>query len=320
MATDSLRAGDWVEVRSREEILATLDKEGLRDKLPFMPEMLQHCGRRYRVFKSAHKTCDTIKDWTTMRRMDDGVLLEGLRCNGSAHGGCQAACLLFWKTAWLRPVAGPDAPAAPPEPLTPAACTLESLEASTRLPSAGPGGEVLYRCQATEHVRATSELYWRERWPYLKDLTSRNVRPLEFLKYLLLSWYNVMQRRLGRRTYPHVGGLAGKTTPTEQLHLKPGELVQVRSTEEIMPTINADRKNRGLTFDVEMIPFCGRKFRVLHRVEKLINERTGAMMRMPNDCIVLEGVICSGCYSQYRLFCPRAIYPYWREIWLRRVE
>ena len=26
------------------------------------------------------------------------------RCDGSAHGGCQASCLLFWKDAWLKPV------------------------------------------------------------------------------------------------------------------------------------------------------------------------------------------------------------------------
>jgi hypothetical protein len=34
---------------------------------------------------------------------------------------------------------------------------------------------------------------------------------------------------------------------------------------------------------------------------------------------VLEQVWCSGELSKYRLFCPRAIYPYWREIWLERV-
>ena len=55
-----LRAGDWVEVRSAAEILATLDERGRLDALPFMPEMLQYCGRRFRVFKSAHKTCDTL--------------------------------------------------------------------------------------------------------------------------------------------------------------------------------------------------------------------------------------------------------------------
>src|SRR5215475_14523868 len=98
-----LRAGDWVEVRSAEEILATLDEQGCLDALPFMPEMLQYCGKRFRVFKSAHKTCDTIESHA-IRNMANAVHLDGLRCDGEAHGGCQAACTLYWKESWLKPV------------------------------------------------------------------------------------------------------------------------------------------------------------------------------------------------------------------------
>src|SRR5262245_10983550 len=98
------RVGQWVEIRPAGEILDTLDQDGALDGLPFMPEMLQYCGRRFQVYKSAHKTCDTIGDWA-IRTMNDAVHLE-LRCDGSAHGGCQAGCLLFWKTAWLKPVDG----------------------------------------------------------------------------------------------------------------------------------------------------------------------------------------------------------------------
>lgn len=55
-----LRVGEVVEVRSEEEILATLDERGELDGLPFMPEMLQFCGRRFGVDKRAMKLCDTI--------------------------------------------------------------------------------------------------------------------------------------------------------------------------------------------------------------------------------------------------------------------
>ena len=99
----ALRAGDAVEVRSEEEILSLLDAEGRLDALPFMPEMLRFCGKRFRVSSRAHKACDTIA-WRTLRRMEDAVHLEELRCDGSAHGGCQAGCLLYWKEAWLKPV------------------------------------------------------------------------------------------------------------------------------------------------------------------------------------------------------------------------
>jgi hypothetical protein len=70
----NLHAGELVEVRSEPEILATLDAEGRLDGLPFMPEMLQYCGQRFRVFKSAHKTCDTIEK-TGGRRMRNAVHL-----------------------------------------------------------------------------------------------------------------------------------------------------------------------------------------------------------------------------------------------------
>ena len=95
-----LRAGDWVEVCSKEEILATLDADGELEGMPFMPEMLAYCGQRLQVYKSAHKTCDTVFP-VRGRRVHRTVHLS-TRCNGQAHGGCQAACLLFWKEAWLK--------------------------------------------------------------------------------------------------------------------------------------------------------------------------------------------------------------------------
>ncbi len=95
-----LKAGEWVEVRSQEEILATLDEKGWLEGLPFMPEMLQYCGQKLRVYKRADKTCDTVVPWS-IRRMENAVHLE-TRCDGSGHGGCEAGCLIFWKEAWLK--------------------------------------------------------------------------------------------------------------------------------------------------------------------------------------------------------------------------
>jgi hypothetical protein len=46
-----LRPGDLVEVRTATEILKTLDSNGTLDGLPFMPEMLEFCGMRFRVFQ-----------------------------------------------------------------------------------------------------------------------------------------------------------------------------------------------------------------------------------------------------------------------------
>lgn len=330
-----LRAGDWVQVRSSDEILATLDERGQLDALPFMPEMLQYCGKRFRVFKRAHKTCDTIRTFSVPRLMTNAVHLDGLRCDGKAHGGCQAECLLFWKEAWLARAPGPAPQGnqqSPPDRTKPAGdrtygthCSPETLERATRVPGIveGDSTEVRYSCQATDLLGATTPVAWWNPWPYLQDLASRNVRVSAMIRFMILAAHNALMRlhwRTERFTYPHVHGLAGEVTPTGALNLQPGELVEVRPKEEIMRTINMRHRNRGLWFDVEMLPFCGKTFRVHSRVDQIINEKTGTMMKMASPCITLEGVACSGCYSRYRLFCPRSIYPYWREIWLKRVE
>ena len=96
----ALRAGDWVEVRTRQEILQTLDRDGRLDGMPFMPQMFSYCGQRFRVRRSAHKTCDPVYTHRS-RRLLNAVHLD-LRCDGKAYGGCQAGCLIFWKEAWLK--------------------------------------------------------------------------------------------------------------------------------------------------------------------------------------------------------------------------
>src|SRR5262245_6269211 len=107
-----LRAGEWVEVRSKEEILRTLDTKGQLDGMPFMPNMFAYCGRRLQVYKRAHKTCDTVFP-VRGRRMPDSVHLA-TRCDGKPYGGCQATCLIFWKEAWLKRVGSPDRSAQEP--------------------------------------------------------------------------------------------------------------------------------------------------------------------------------------------------------------
>src|SRR6266850_921029 len=322
-----LRAGDWVEVRSAEEILATLDEQAGLDALPFMPEMLQYCGKRFRVFKAAHKACDTIKK-TGNRRMENAVHLEDLRCNGQEHGGCQARCLLYWKEAWLKPVPRPESSDALSRGTgTKGAAIagsrdLAPLYRTTSAPAeSGNGEQKRYRCQATEMFRATKPLRWWELGPYAMDLISRNVRLRDFILYTLIAAYNAVMRLHWRgRSYPYVRGLVKGKTPTADLNLQPGELVQVRSKEEIEQTINQAGRNRGLWFDMEMVPFCGRTFRILSRVDRLIDENTGKMLHPTHACIILDGVVCTGCLSSKRLFCPRSIYPYWHEIWLKRVD
>jgi hypothetical protein len=41
---------------------------------------------------------------------------------------------------------------------------------------------------------------------------------------------------------------------------------------------------------------------------------------MKTPAVILEGVSCKSLYSGRRIFCPRSIHLWWREIWLERVS
>jgi hypothetical protein len=71
----TIHVGDWVEVRRKEDILATLDGNGRLDGLPLMPQMLKYCGQTFKIYKVAHKTCDTV-DRTGGRRLPQGIHLD----------------------------------------------------------------------------------------------------------------------------------------------------------------------------------------------------------------------------------------------------
>jgi hypothetical protein len=340
------RAGDLVEICSKEEILATLDKRGCVDGLPFMPEMLRFCGRRFRVRAVAHKTCDTARKTHKNRRLRAAVHLDDLRCDGSAHGGCDASCTLFWKDVWLKQV-GKAAESQPVngKPLGHSIrCSEELLTANTQLPVASAGGEPCYSCQATKVFDATKQLAWWDVRQYVLDVVTGNHSVRQVLKVLLLSWVRQPWRLLRRipvirkpyaafnewmhqlftgREAPYLFKDVNPCdkTPTGRLDLKPGEWVRVKSKIEIEATINEKGLNRGLSFDPEeMAPYCGRILRVQRCVTKILDEVTGKMLQMKQPCIILEGAICNAEYARCRLNCPRAIPSYWREIWLERVE
>lgn len=332
------RTGDVVEVRSRAEILATLDTNGCLDAMPFMPEMLSFCGRRFRVSAVAHKTCETAKKTYKGRRLDTTVQLADLRCDGSAHGGCQADCKFFWKDAWLKAIG--DGATATAQSLPQPACDERMLMASTRSSAPSASGELRYSCQATQLLDATAPLAWWNPRQYLLDVTTGNhsiadvARAIWFaalrswLHHTPLGWRavksfrNTMHRWIVGYDVPDINGMIpdGQPTPTGQLGLNPGELVRIKPKSEILKTLRRDRKNRGLTFDQEMVSYCGNTASVRTYVTRIIDEDTGEMLQMKQPTIILDGVVCRAEYSNCRLMCPRELPLFWREVWLERVE
>jgi hypothetical protein len=342
----SMRSDDWVEVRSKEEILRSLDKNGRFEELPFMPQMFEYCGRRLKVYKRAHKTCDTINP-IAGRRLANSVHLE-TRCDGKAYGGCQAACLIFWKEAWLRPVEKKaDSIHVPTDgnalegqaQMNEIGCSEDDVWQGTCV-RGQQHDDTRYTCQATQLPVFTTPLSWWDVRQYIEDYVSGNAslgrmcRGFAYVSYYHLTlakrgrlgrparWlYDKVQGRLGGVAFPRRNGslAAGQPTPVADLNLQPGELVRIKSYKEILATLDGV-KNRGMLFDAELVPYCGGVYRVRTRVTKFINEATGKMSTMKTPAVILDGVWCQSRYSNCRMFCPRSIYSWWREVWLERVS
>jgi hypothetical protein len=332
-----MRAGGWVEVRTKDEILKTLDAQGRLEGLPFMPQMFQYCGQRFPVYKNAYKSCDTVSGRYRGLTVEKGVHLEH-RCDGKAYGRCQAGCLIFWKEAWLKPAdSKAEAFAAQDSGVSkPGGCTEAVVMAATK---SEENGETVYSCQATALLGYGRPLKWWDARQYIEAYTSGNrtasdvLRGLTFLMYCYgtrghSQRFGALSRWLYDRARPLWGGVpfprrkgpipAGKLTPRADLDLKPGELVQVKSFEEIRATLDRNGSNRGLVFDAEGVPYCGNVYRVKTRVQRFIDERTGKMKTLKTPAVILEGVVCKARFCGQRMFCSREIYLWWREIWLKR--
>ena len=278
----TFRAGDWVEVKGADEIGKTLDGEGTLDGLPFMPEMLEYCGRRFRLLRQAQKTCIELAagDYRVREfRNNDVFLLQDLRCHGAHHGGCQRGCMVFWKMAWLRKVNNGDS-------ATPSLPAFRETLLSNLKTMTSPGR---YYCQSTELVRATESKPLTRSRILLKcfyDLRSGASGVFEMLgliaKPLILK---TADRFFGRRRL--LGSLT--RTPVGTLGLQPGETVEIKSLKEMQETLDNKGRNRGLVCDIELKPFCGKKYKVRSRIECMISEPSGEMRKVEST-VVLEGI------------------------------
>ena len=265
--------GDLIEVRSASEILATLDNKGTLDGLPFMPEMLVFSGKQFRVSRRVEQTC---VEGYGIRRISNTVFLEDLRCDGSAHAGCHMGCVIFWKEAWLKGikvslhhnVSGSDK-----DPIRPGLPTTKD--------------DHRFFCQATELFASTQHLSLWDPYRWYIGLRFRNISLREFLRLFFLPfWHKTQKAVYGHSSLQPVGILC--TTPEQELNLQQGDIVQIKSKEEIAATLDANGRNRGLLFTPLMAQFCGRSFTVERRVERIIREDTGEMVNVLNT-VTLKG-------------------------------
>ena len=101
-------------------------------------------------------------------------------------------------------------------------------------------------------------------------------------------------------------------------NLQAGDLVRVRSKEEIQATLNPWGILKGCMFMMnEMSPYCGTTQRVFKRLERFVDERD-YHVKKSQGIILLEGLYCQGTTDYGR--CDRSCFYFWREEWLEKIE
>jgi hypothetical protein len=98
--------------------------------------------------------------------------------------------------------------------------------------------------------------------------------------------------------------------------LRPGDVVQVKSPQEIARTLDAQGFLDGLPFMKEMEAFCGRTFLVHRRLDKINDMRHKTGLRRVRDAVTLTGVRCSGldhggCQAECQII--------WKDVWLSQL-
>lgn len=303
----NLRSGEWVEVKTPAEISQTLDAEGTLVGLPFMPEMEEYCGRRFRVLRRAEKTCIEFPGGgykVREFRGNDVFLLEGLRCSGANHDGCQRLCMLFWRSAWLRRVEGDQSILS--------GNGLGSHALRTKMKTMSTPSR--YFCQSTELANSTRPLTRvRILQKCFYDIRSGSRGVWEMVGLVLAPLWRKITEKVPRR---RLKGVLSRT-PVGDLRLQPGELVQIKTEADIAQTLDSRGRNRGLLCDFGMSQYSGGTYKVRSRLDRMISEATGEMRRV-GGTVILEGLNCL-CWNVLG-GCPRQDFMYWRELWLQRAH
>jgi hypothetical protein len=342
--TPKFRPNDVVIVKNEQEILDTLDQDGTTDGLSFMPEMRQFCGREFTVKNLVNRIHIS---GVGVRGIKHTVLLHEARCDGEAHNGCGRACYVLFKDVWLKKSPSAHTEKRNSEPLLPPREIPEFWKCSGT-PCQGQASPLLRATfplsawdlrQYTDDVRfGTYNLYevvtlilfrltrrWGARegiWRFHTE--KKSFRELfEMFMYILRQNIEWLIQRASAQKPGMTKGVAAPQAPAKlklqnaMTEIQPGDLVVVKSKEEILLTLNAKDKGFGLRFYGCMWKHCGQQYRVLAPVLRLVDEMTEKEVPYISNTFLLEGVVCDG--ISYR-GCPRACYWMWRGGWLKKIN
>jgi hypothetical protein len=102
--TLDLQPGEWVQVKSPQEIGATITTSGFNRGMRYDMEMAKYSGERYRVQMRVDKLINE-KNGKMGRMKSAAIQLENVYCRAectSARLGCPRAVNTYWREIWLK--------------------------------------------------------------------------------------------------------------------------------------------------------------------------------------------------------------------------
>lgn len=135
--------------------------------------------------------------------------------------------------------------------------------------------------------------------------------------YCKMPWVIPIWRKVqGRNGLVSTNGAMAQAEPRPS-DLQPGDWVEVIALEDIEKGLDQNGRLYGLNFMPEMRKYCGHRFKVFKRVNRMMLESTGELRTIKRPTFYLEGVYCDG---EFHEGCDRSCFLLWREDWLKKVK
>jgi hypothetical protein len=275
--------GETVRILPEEAISKLVDpRTKALDGCLFMEQMGDYCGNTYRILSVVDSFYNEHQH-RTFEPKSPMYLLEGLICNGKVSefpAKCDRRCFLLWHEQWLgRPDQGPS-----------------SQLGACKNPSSLSVGST--KCQ----LQLIDELGDKNTW--LNEKLEFSV--MKFIDY---------RRKI--RSNLHARNHIATSVRISQDEIRPGDLVRVRTAEEIRGTLDRFRKTKGCGFADRMYEYCGKEFRVVEKVDNFFDESRQKFCKC-KGVLLLEGSYCDG-KTPYLRPCDRKCFYFWHVNWLERV-
>ena len=100
------REGDVVRVRSKSDVLSSVDTPNKFLESLFVDQILDYCGKQFKVYKILYHYFDEHK-YRMFKVIEPLYILDGLICYGEDdmfEVKCNRSCYLFLHETWLEKV------------------------------------------------------------------------------------------------------------------------------------------------------------------------------------------------------------------------